>query len=152
MTEPKAHYRLTSIEGMRPKGTQRPSPESMEVLRQHLEEAGVPRPRGGRPAMTEQEYTPTTESVRLAFSTYYTSPNGTFRPEWAGIFDRWLAEHDRQVAAEALEQAADALYEKAGPQPINSDRDYDHDVWNTYRAAGNELRRQAQAIRENHNA
>lgn len=47
------------------------------------------------------DYTPTTEQVRMSFVTddhdRYTDPG----PE----FDRWLATHDREVAARALEEA-----------------------------------------------
>lgn len=101
MTELKAHYKLTSIEGVRPKGTQRPSAEDMEVLRLHLENAGIPRGREERPAMTEQEYTPTwseIESAYVASRLALTDGNEDARSEEA---HRWLAEHDRQVAERA---------------------------------------------------
>ena len=39
----KPHYKLTSIEGRRPKETQRPSPEELETLRARLEKEGIPR-------------------------------------------------------------------------------------------------------------
>lgn len=95
MTEPKAHYRLTSIEGVRPKGTQRPSPEDLEVLRQQLEAAGVPRPKGNSPAMTE--YTPTTDDLFSWLSSITTE-------EDVRSVRRWLAEHDRQVAELAWDE------------------------------------------------
>lgn len=48
--------------------------------------------------MSADEYTPTTEEVR-----WYVSNNGRIPVEW---FDRFLAAHDAEVAAKALEEAA----------------------------------------------
>ena len=44
------------------------------------------------------DYTPTTEEVRDHYASY---PGARFTPETAEWFDRWLAEHDRQVAERA---------------------------------------------------
>lgn len=54
------------------------------------------------------EYTPTTETVRYAYAAHNAHYGGEMGyQKQATEFDRWLAEHDRQVQAEALEQAAD---------------------------------------------
>ena len=56
------------------------------------------------------KYTPTTEYVRDFYAKFTPSilidrrPNGYERAE--AEFDRWLAEHDREVAAGALRDAA----------------------------------------------
>ena len=49
------------------------------------------------------EYTPTDEIVRAAVG-YYAAKAGDVMGEAA--FDRWLATHDAQVRADALEEAA----------------------------------------------
>lgn len=53
------------------------------------------------------EYTPTTESVRTA---YAGAPAGVFARDAYNTrsqeFDRWLAAHDAEVRAEAIEAAA----------------------------------------------
>jgi hypothetical protein len=49
------------------------------------------------------EYTPTTDEVQ----SYYNIGRNEFESEWeTAEFDRWLAVHDREVAARALEDAA----------------------------------------------
>ena len=53
------------------------------------------------------EYTPTTKDVREAFGSTHMD-GGCWDQEDALAFDRWLAEHDAAVKAEALEQAAKA--------------------------------------------
>ncbi|WP_019148799.1 hypothetical protein [Timonella senegalensis] len=61
-------------------------------------------------------YTPTTKQVRE----WYTHRNGEgfyakrLRSR-AQEFDRWLAEHDREVKAQALEEAADDVWAQFGP-------------------------------------
>lgn len=53
------------------------------------------------------DYTPTTDNVRFGF---VTAPMAHEPREYAEAeFDRWLAKHDREVAARALEDAAGAF-------------------------------------------
>ena len=58
------------------------------------------------------DYTPTTEEVRMAYGDARCvdpdAPAHSRGCPQAEEFDQWLAEHDRQVKAEALEAAADA--------------------------------------------
>lgn len=60
------------------------------------------------------EYTPTTAQVRDGFAidpiAEYHDPLTNHTEPGRRAFDRWLAEHDREVAAEALDDAADAYY------------------------------------------
>lgn len=54
------------------------------------------------------DYTPTAEEVRQDFA----YPWEGFKQDKQGrleAFDRWLAEHDRQIKSEALEEAAEFL-------------------------------------------
>ncbi|ANJ26801.1 hypothetical protein [Agromyces aureus] len=54
----------------------------------------------------ETEYTPTTEEIREAWVIVDEPDTGSAPPLWiAPEFDRWLAEHDAEVAAKALEDA-----------------------------------------------
>ena len=59
------------------------------------------------------EYTPTTAEVRGAWSAWYEPGDDRWMPE---RFDRWLAAHDREVAAKALEDAARAARIREGEQ------------------------------------
>jgi hypothetical protein len=52
------------------------------------------------------EYTPTTDEVRAEYVTNRAIRVPTTTPV-ASEFDRWLAAHDREVAAAALDKAAD---------------------------------------------
>jgi phage terminase Nu1 subunit (DNA packaging protein) len=52
------------------------------------------------------EYTPTTDEVRAMYVTG-TPPHRVSVPQGNAEFDRWLAQHDAEVAARALRQAAD---------------------------------------------
>lgn len=68
--------------------------------------------------MSEQEYTPSAIEVRAAYCIYW----GDSVSDGAA-FDRWLAEHDRSVAAEALDAAAqDWLHGGWADTPRRSDR------------------------------
>lgn len=62
--------------------------------------------------MSGTEFTPTTDEVREAVDEWVWSRR-MFRPELASSdvaeFDRWLAEHDREVAAKALTDAAEHI-------------------------------------------
>lgn len=56
--------------------------------------------------MVMSDYTPTTDEVREDFA----YPWEGFKQDREGrlaAFDRWLADHDREAAARALEEAAD---------------------------------------------
>lgn len=57
------------------------------------------------------EYTPTTDDVRAAYWVNRTHEAGSrwFADDYAAEFDRWLIEHNRQVAAQALRDVADDL-------------------------------------------
>lgn len=68
--------------------------------------------------MTEQEYTPTTDEVRerYAAARYYLD-NEDHLTESGREFDRWLAEHDRQVAERAWAKGFDSGYKEAGAGP-----------------------------------
>lgn len=55
--------------------------------------------------MTEP-YTPTTEEVRARIGSGWGAP---YRDELRRDFDRWLAQHDREVAAGELKEAAKEL-------------------------------------------
>lgn len=68
-----------------------------------------------QPKPTAAEYTPTTQDVRAAWIDAHRVPawggriDAEGRPrERVREFDRWLAEHDAQVAAEALRRKARA--------------------------------------------
>lgn len=66
------------------------------------------------------DYTPTTDDqMRLAF--VLSIP----RPESGGAWDRWLAAHDRKVAAKAWWQGVYAHrdHTNGGPQPTNPYRE-----------------------------
>jgi hypothetical protein len=60
------------------------------------------------------EYTPTTEQVRDGYAcdpeAEYRDPvgYGSYEQDLRRAFDRWLADHDREVAARTLEQYADS--------------------------------------------
>ena len=61
------------------------------------------------------DYTPTTEQVR---SHYVFDQGDVWRRERGEAFDHWLAAHDREVAAKALEDAAgdfEAYVESGAP-------------------------------------
>ena len=64
--------------------------------------------------MTDQ--TPSTEDVRYGYRTGVTAP---LLPVEAGdAFDTWLAARDREVAAKALREAADALAALDRPEAL----------------------------------
>ena len=89
--------------------------------------------------MTEQEYTPTTEEVWVPDDSdvFHAASRYLSHDDLA----RWLAEHDRQVRAEALEQAADAVRAFGGLGSEASGHTSTYSVRNWLRA-------RAQAIRE----
>jgi hypothetical protein len=61
------------------------------------------------------EYTPTTDEIREA-----TVP-GSYQSWGKGYFDRWLAAHDREVAAKAWDEAYDYFGDMlAMPHPSNN--------------------------------
>lgn len=54
--------------------------------------------------MSTDEYTPTTDEVRRAWTDWHDLTGANSR----AAFDRWLAEHDRQVAEQAWDEAVNA--------------------------------------------
>lgn len=62
--------------------------------------------------------TPTTHTIRSVFADYWQGeaiPSGNpDREFFRAQFDRWLAAHDREVAAKALRDAADAYNPATG--------------------------------------
>lgn len=68
------------------------------------------------------DYTPTTEDVRDKFKR---SSTRQFRKAYGEAFDRWLAAHDAEVTAKALERGVDELGVYVG--------DEDGDYWTGYR-------------------
>ncbi len=52
------------------------------------------------------DYTPTTEQVQIMFVGRHEKFYGPLEKMRRGQFDRWLAAHDAEVAAKALEEAA----------------------------------------------
>ena len=68
------------------------------------------------------DYTPTTEDVRDKFKRSCTRQ---FRKAYGEAFDRWLAAHDAEVTAKALERGVDELGVYVG--------DEDGDYWTGYR-------------------
>lgn len=59
--------------------------------------------------MSTDEYTPTTDEVRRAWTDWHDLTGANSR----AAFDRWLAEHDRQVAEQAAREIA-AGFDDAG--------------------------------------
>lgn len=53
------------------------------------------------------DYTPTTDAVRINYASSMSAHNSAHEPYAA--FNRWLKQYDRDVAAKALEDAADEL-------------------------------------------
>ena len=82
--------------------------------------------------MTDQEYTPTKNEVRerYAAARYYLD-NEDHLTESGREFDRWLAEHDRQVAERAWQKGAQHVYEDGGK--CSFARDGDPCPYNPYR-------------------
>ena len=83
------------------------------------------------------EFTPTTERVRFAFidrEDFEAQVGGVARPtdeESGEAFDRWLAAHDREVAAQVLRDAADAIeseYDKRAVVNIDAAYQYNSGV------------------------
>jgi len=67
------------------------------------------------------EYTPTTDGVRWAYATFggmlrEEGPERTFDTA-TGEFNRWLAEHDRQVKAEAWDEGF--MRARRNPSPLS---------------------------------
>ena len=54
------------------------------------------------------DFTPTTEVVRHVYVTKNIPPGDSIRAWLGEAFDRWLAAHDREVAAKTLRDAAAA--------------------------------------------
>ena len=90
-------------------------------------------------------YKPTTEEVR----SMYGGPR--YEPE----FDRWLADHDAEVRAQALREAADKIHvsmQKAHKRdgcpldPMFSQ--YDQGLWDGYKNAENWLNAYAEQTKE----
>ena len=61
------------------------------------------------------DYTPTTEEVEESFISQQYDVNESFESaeETGRAFDRWLKQHDREVAARALEETANDLFDTA---------------------------------------
>lgn len=62
------------------------------------------------------EYTPTTDEVRSSFGNDFVLDETTTTADALPMFDRWLAEHDREVAAKALEDAEVSMAGRYGRQ------------------------------------
>lgn len=63
--------------------------------------------------MTEQEYTPTTDTtdeIRADFAGFPHRCNDCQHMDEAARFDRWLAARDREVAARAWDEGAQHVY------------------------------------------
>jgi hypothetical protein len=58
------------------------------------------------------DYTPTTEQVRTAVQRFYV-PDLGYDSLSVAEFDRWLAEHDAEVAAKAIEKAVKVAEDRA---------------------------------------
>ena len=61
------------------------------------------------------DYEPTTEQVR---SHYVFDQGDVWRRERGEAFDRWLAAHDREVAAKALEDAREEQQKRAEAEAV----------------------------------
>ena len=74
-----------------------------------------------------EAYPPTTEQVRLAYGDAYCPDVDGDHDDGCPAdkaFDRWLDQHDREVAAKALREAADAMDADPGfrdPLRLHSD-------------------------------
>lgn len=95
------------------------------------------------------EYTPTTDEVREAYRRWkYRFDSEKGGPE----FDRWLATHDAEVAARALEEAADAFERKAADPALTAMADkyagYYAGVRSGMQATTKTLRAEAARLRE----
>ena len=86
--------------------------------------------------MSDNEYTPTTAAIREshAFTTQSKIAGATFGQGLAE-FDRWLAAHDREVAAKALTDAATLLEPFSGIGLANGANRTDVANWLRARAA-----------------
>ena len=69
---------------------------------------------------------PTDGNIRSAYDAMcqLASAVGDFPSTLTGGFDRWLAEHDREVAAKALIDAAQDIYLPSGGPSTHVDIDY----------------------------
>ena len=88
-------------------------------------------------------YTPTTEEVRSVYG----------GPRCEPEFDRWLAAHDAEVAAQALREAADRIHvslqqahKRAGRTLDPMFSQHDQGLWDGYKNAENWLRDRADRI------
>ena len=50
------------------------------------------------------DYTPTTDEVRLAYTSDWSVLAPELNPDMGFEFDRWLAQHDKEVLDEAVER------------------------------------------------
>ena len=106
-------------------------------------------------------YTPTTATIRAEYAGRVEAWEMTYaeqeaaRAEEVVEFDRWLAAHDAEVAAQALSEAADRIHvslqqahKRAGRalDPIFSQ--YDQGLWGGYKNAENWLRARANRIEQ----
>ena len=94
-------------------------------------------------------YTPTTDEVRDAYG--YWSDSGPHAPP--DEFNRWLAAHDAEVRAQALNEAADKIHvslqraHKRDGRPLDPMfHQHDQGLWEGYKNAENWLRARAEHI------
>lgn len=87
------------------------------------------------------DYTPTTDEVRFTYADYYNPPGSGGHAEGLREVDRWLAAHDREVAARALRKAVGGIrdYKEPGHWNLRDTADpevsYSVDVWLEVRAS-----------------
>ena len=106
-------------------------------------------------------YTPTTATIRAEYAGRVEAWEMTYaeqeaaRAEEVVEFDRWLAAHDAEVAAQALSEAADRIHvslqqahKRAGRTLDPMFSQYDQGLWRGYKNAENWLRARANRIEQ----
>lgn len=99
------------------------------------------------------EHELSTDDVHNAFNQTNVWLPGIGFNEYAAAFDRWLAAHDAEVAAKALEDAA-KWYRSREPKggwnrSTAEPSDYEYEMWSEWQASATELDGLAAALREN---
>ena len=77
------------------------------------------------------DYTPTTEEVRKIYVVAIAERDNWLKPTVTKFFDRWLAEHDREVKAQAIDDAI--AYLKTTPAVTLTGKGGGYELLETYR-------------------
>lgn len=85
--------------------------------------------------MPADDYTPTTEQVRRAYTTGMRQAFIASAGAHSSEFDRWLAAHDARVKAEALRDAAQNMDEWNVEAIVVTGEEDDEDTWQEWTVA-----------------